>query len=339
MLKYLLLIPLLSLGQFYKYATIYGGGSLNSTMTPIETYDYNNGQLIETTLNDGANYRFQIGIKKLSRYKFEKKPKFYYDGNEQNATIFRSSVSGLEYLFQYERIKDRGTEFENHDIWLRYLGEHTSTKIQSSNNGYIDLNYKSLDVRYKHDFKRFRASLGSVVRYHPIYNLNPFKDDFPNADDFEVVATELGYVSEFYFIDENNNGHLDRLEQSFYRWILNGNIVAQNTAQFQDYYTTIPAKYNRDILAELGNQYTLSGVVGISYYLHLDRFFVLAYGNYFFINNKLTEYGSETNDYDFGLIGNLKLNKSFSLYSQLEYLNYFDRENYTINLGINLIII
>ena len=111
MLKYLLLIPLLSLGQFYKYATIYGGGSLNATMTPIETYDYTNGQLIETTLDDGANYRFQIGIKKLSRYKFEKKPKFYYDGNEQNATIFRSSVSGLEYLFQYERIKDRGTDF------------------------------------------------------------------------------------------------------------------------------------------------------------------------------------------------------------------------------------
>jgi hypothetical protein len=340
MIRFLfLLLPLLSFGQFYKYSTIYAGGSINATMTPIETYDYTNGQLIETTPDDGANYRYFIGIKKLSRYKFEKKPKFYYDGKEQNATLFRSSVSGFEYLLQYEQIKQFGREYKNHDIWLRYLGEHTSTKIQSSNNGYIDLNYKSLDIRYKRDFKRFRASLGSVLRYHPIYGLNPFKNDFPNYDDFQAVSTQLGYVSEFWFIDENNNENLDRFEQSFYRWILDGDTVAQNTAQFQDYYATIPAQYNRDKLAELGNQYTLSGVIGISYYLYLDKFFILAYGNYFFINHKLTEYGSDTNDYDFGIIGNLKLSKSFSLYSQLEYLNYFDRENYTINLGINFIII
>ena len=339
MLKYLLLIPFLSFGQFYKYATIYGGGSINANIAPIETYDYNNCQLVETTPNDGANYRYFIGVKKLSRYKFEKKPKFYYDGNEKNATLFRSSVGGFEYLLQYEKIKQFGREYNNHDVWLRYLGKNTSTKIQSSNNGYIDLNYKSLDIRYKHDLRHIQLSAGTVLRYHPIYGLNPFKTDFPNYNDFEAVATELGYISEFWFIDENNNANLDRFEQSFYRWILNGDTIAQNTAQFQDYYSTIPAQYNKDKLAELGNQYTISGVVGISYYIHLDNFFILAYGNYFFINKKLTEYGSDTYDYDFGIIGNLKLTRSFSLYSQLEYLNYFDRENYTINLGINLIII
>ena len=242
-------------------------------------------------------------------------------------------------MLQYEKIKQFGREYNNHDVWLRYLGKNTSTKIQSSNNGYIDLNYKSLDIRYKHDLRHIQLSAGTVLRYHPIYGLNPFKTDFPNYNDFEAVATELGYISEFWFIDENNNANLDRFEQSFYRWILNGDTIAQNTAQFQDYYSTIPAQYNKDKLAELGNQYTISGVVGISYYIHLDNFFILAYGNYFFVNHKLTEYGSDTYDYDFGLIGNLKVTKTFSLYSQLEYLNYFDRENYTINLGINLILI
>ena len=33
------------------------------------------------------------------------------------------------------------------------------------------------------------------------------------------------------------------------------------------------------------------------------------------------------------------LNRLLSFYTQLEYLKYFNRENYTINLGINLIII
>lgn len=334
-----LLLPLLSFGQFYKYSTIYMGGSVNSTIQPLETYTYANGQLIETTNTDETNYRYFIGIKKLSRFKYEKKPKFYYDGTEKNASLKRSPVDRFEYLLQYERVKQFGREYDNHTIWFRYIGEHTSTKIESSNNGYVDLQYKSLDLRFKRDLKNFRATLGGIMRYHPVYSLNPFKMDFPNSNDFEAVAEALGYQKEFWFIDSNTNGHLDRLEQSFFRWILNGNIVADNTAQFQQYYATIPAVYNRDKLAELGNQYTLSGVVGLSYYIYQDNFFILAYGNYFFVNHKLTEYGSETNDYDFGITTNYKLTKTLSLYTQLEYLRYFDRENYTINLGINLIII
>ena len=334
-----LLLPLLSFGQFYKYSTIYMGGSVNSTIQPLETYTYANGQLIETTNTDETNYRYFIGIEKLSRVKYEKKPKFYYDGTEKNASLKRSPVDRFEYLLQYERVKQFGREYDNHTIWFRYIGEHTSTKIESSNNGYVDLQYKSLDLRFKRDLKNFRATVGGIMRYHPVYSLNPFKMDFPNSNDFEAVAEALGYEKEFWFIDSNTNGHLDRLEQSFFRWILNGNIVADNTAQFQQYYATIPAVYNRDKLAELGNQYTLSGVVGLSYYIYQDNFFILAYGNYFFVNHKLTEYGSETNDYDFGITTNYKLTKTLSLYTQLEYLRYFDRENYTINLGINLIII
>jgi predicted porin len=117
------------------------------------------------------------------------------------------------------------------------------------------------------------------------------------------------------------------------------NVVAQNTAQFQQYYATIPEQYNKEKLAELGNQHTGSGVVGLSYYFYKDNFFILAYGNYFFYNHKLTEHGSETSDYDYGVIANYKLTKSISLYTQLEYLRYFDRENHTVNIGINLIII
>jgi len=339
MLKYLLLIPFLSFGQFYKYATIYGGGSLNATMTPIETFEYN-GELVNTTDNDGANYRFQIGIKKLSRYKFEKKPKFYYDGNEQNATIFRSSLNGFEYLLEYEKIKDRGLEFDNHKIWFRYLGENTSTKIESSSNGYIDLSYKSLDIRLKRNIKHFRASLGSVLRYHPIYGVNAFKNDFSNYNNFDVTINQLGYYSESSFIDANNNGFMDRFEQTQTLWFnADGDTIANSTGQMQNIYGHLVTDYNKEWINEQGNQYTLSGVLGLSYYLQKDTFFLLAYGNYFFVNKKLTEYGSETNDYDFGLIGNLKLTKAFSLYSQLEYLNYFDRENYTINLGINILII
>ena len=335
-----LLLPFLSFGQFYKYATVYGGGALNATMTPIETFDYNGNELVNTTNNSGANYRYFIGIKKLSRYSFEKKPRFYYDGNEENATVFRSSLNGFEYLLEYEKIKDRGTEFNNHKIWFRYLGDNTTTKIESSSNGYIDLSYKSLDMRFKRDIRQLRASLGSVLRYHPIYGLNPFKIDFPNYNDFNATIDELGYYSESGFLDDNENGYMDRWEDAYMLWMdSDGDTVASSTAQMQNMYGSLVTDYNRNWANNKGNQYTVYGVLGLSYYLHLDNFFVLAYGNYFFINKKLTEYGSETNDYDFGVIGNLKVTKALSLYSQLEYLNYFNRENYTINLGINILII
>tara|TARA_R100001594_G_scaffold114982_1_gene149801 strand:+ start:312 stop:1337 length:1026 start_codon:yes stop_codon:yes gene_type:complete len=341
MIKYLfLLLPLLSFGQFYKYSTIYAGASLNATAPAVETYQYLNNQLIETTNENGYNYRYQIGIKKISRYKFEKKPKFYYDGTEKNASIYRSPIDNFEYVLQYERIKDRGLEFENYDLWFRYVGEYYTIKIQQSNNGYVNLQYKAIDLRLKRDFKAIRATFGAAVRNYPIYNINAFKNDFPNYNDFNTTISDLGYFSESSFIDANMNGYMDRWEQAQTFWLnSNGDTVANSTQQMQDIYSNIVSDYNRNWINQQGNQNTLSAVVGLSYYKYIDNFFILIYGNYFLYNHALTEYATTSNDYDFGMLGNWKLNKWFSFYSQLEYLKYFNRENYTINFGINLILI
>jgi len=343
MLKYLiyiLLIPLLSFGQFYKYSTIYMGGSMNAIAPAIETYQYTNGQLIETTDNNGYNYRYQIGIKKISRYKWEKKPKYYYDGKEKNTSIYRSPVDKFEYLLQYERVKERSLEFENYDLWFRYVGENYIVKIQQSNNGYVDLQYKALDFRFKHDFKDFRATIGTIIRNYPIYDVNAFKNEFPNYNNFHQTINQLGYYSESSFVDGNNNGFMDRWEQAQTLWLNNnGDTIANSTSQMQDIYGNIVSDYNRNWATEQGNQNTLSAVVGLSYYKYFNNFFILLYGNYFVYNHGLTEYATTSNDYDFGLVGNLKLTKWFSLYSQLNYLKYFNRENYTINFGINFIII
>ena len=61
----LILLPFVGYGQFYKYSTIYGGMSLQSEIAPIETYQYINNELIETTPDLGDNYRYFIGIKKI----------------------------------------------------------------------------------------------------------------------------------------------------------------------------------------------------------------------------------------------------------------------------------
>ena len=330
-LIYILIVPLFSFGQFYKYATIYAGGSLSQSIPPVENYQYINNQLIETTNDIDYNYRYQIGIKKISRYKFERKPKYYYDGKEKNASIYRSPVDKFEYVLQYERIKDRG---------FRYIGKYFTIKTQQSNNGYVDLQYKALDIRLKYDFKELRATFGAVARYYPIYNVNAFKNDFSNYNDFHYTIHELGYYSESSWIDGNMNGYFDRWEDATTIWFnQNGDTVANSTSQMQNIYGDIVSNYNKDWADRQGNQKTLSTVVGLSYFKQLDNFFILIYGNYFFYNHNITDYATDTNDFDFGIITNLKLTKSISLYSQLDYLQYFGRENYTINFGINLIII
>ena len=309
-------------------------------MQPIETYIYNNGELIETTNDDGSNYRIQIGIKKISRYKFEKKPKFYYDGTESNASIHRSPLGGFEYLFQYEKIKDRGSEYENSDMWLRRVGRHYTAKIQSTRNGYVDLKYNSVDARFKKDFKSLRFSIGIIFRNHPIYTVNAFKIDFPNYNNFQEVSNELGYSSESSWIDGNMNGYFDRWEQAITIWMnATGDTVAGSTSEFQQYYSELVTQYNQDWITEKGNQNSLANVVGLSYYKHWNKLFILAYGNYFFTNYHLTDYSTNTNDYDYGLILNYKLTKSFSIYTEITYLNYFNRTQKSINVGINFLII
>ena len=341
MLKYLLfLLPLFCSGQFYKYATIYAGGSMNAIAPPVQTFEYINNQLIETSNDISNNYRYQIGVKKIGRYKFEKKPKFYYDGQEKNASIYRSPVDKFEYLLQYEKIKDRQMEFDNYDLWLRYVGDSYILKIQQSDNGFVDLQYSALDIRYKHDFKHLRATFGIVIRNYPIYNVNAFKNDYPEYNNFQQTISELGYYSESGYIDANFNGYMDRWEQGFTQWVnADGDTIANSTQQMQSIYGNIVSDYNRKWKEEQGNQNTISNIIGLSYYRHFENFFIMIYGNYFLYNYGLTEYATTSNDYDFGLIGNLKLSKWLSLYSQINYLKYFGRENYTVNFGINLIII
>ncbi|QDP54462.1 MAG: hypothetical protein GOVbin7581_44 [Prokaryotic dsDNA virus sp.] len=336
----ILLFPLLSFGQFYKYSTVYGGYSMNSTMQPVETYQYINNELIETTNEFGSNYRYQIGIKKIGRYKFEKKPKFYYDGKENNATIHRSPIGNFEYLLQYEKIKDRGIEYTNSDFWFRYTGKNYIAKIQSSNNGYVDLNYKLVDLRFKANFSDFQATLGVIGRNHRVYSINPFKRDFPNYNNFDSIQEQLGIQSESAFVDANMNGYMDRWEDAYTIWTnQDGDTIANSIQQAHNFYADYVEEYNKREMDLLGNQNTLSIVAGLSYYKYAENWFVLLYGNYLFKSFALTEYGHEGIDYDFGIIGNLKLTRILSLYTDINYLKYFDRKNYSINLGLNLLII
>ena len=325
----------------FKYATFYGGVGLNNSLNEANTYTIQNNILTETSIDNKFNYRISYGFRRLARLNFEHKGKSYIEGTETKWGMFRSSLlNGLEYNLSYENVRDRGLAFSNSDYWLRYLGSFYQLKLQSTNLEGIDLKYQQIDLRLKTDVKAFRFTMGATYRFHNAYGINPFEIDFSTSDDFLSVAEELGYYSEYYFIDANNNLHLDREEQSFYRWFYNGNVIAETTSEFFKYqYSGIINRYNRDQIDLLGIQQTLSAVVGFNYYKYNDTYHTLIWCNVLPYNKPITSYGySGAIDYEVGALVQKDITKNMAFYLEAVYLSYFNRENYTIKTGLNYII-
>lgn len=325
----------------FKYGTFYLGIGLNNSLNEANTYTIQNGLLTETSIDNKYNYRWSYGFRRLARLNFEQKGKSYIDGSETKWGMFRSSLlNGLEYNFSYENVRDRGLTFSNSDYWLRYLGGFYQLKFQAANLQGIDLKYQQIDLRLKKDIKSFRISIGGIWRFHNAYNINPFERDFNSNESYENIAEQLGYYNEFYFLDVNNNAHLDREEQSFYRWFFDGNIIAETTSEFFKYhYSGIINTYNKEQIELLGTQNTLSAVVGVNWYKYNDTYHTLLWCNVLPYNKPITEYGySGGIDCEVGALIQKEMTENLAFYLEGVYLSYFDRENYVIKTGLNYII-
>jgi len=325
----------------FKFSTFYVGMGLNSTINESNTFTIQDNILTETSIDNKYDYRYSFGFRRLARLNFEHKGKAYIDGTETTWGRFRSSlITGLEYNFNYERLRDRGIVYNNENYFIRYIGNIYQLKIESANLEGVDLQYNELDIRLKANIKAFKLSLGVLYRFHKAYGLNPFNKY--NGDDFINVANELGYNNHLYFNDLNNNNFQDRLEQSFYLWINpQGDTIADNNSEFMKYhYSDIINNYNRNEIKKLGTQQTYSTILGVSYYKYNDSYNVLIWSNIIPYNNPVTEYGySGAIDYDLGALIQKKINNNLSFYLEATYLNYFKRKNYNIKCGINYIII
>ena len=249
-------------------------------------------------------------------------------------------MNGLEYNFSFEKIRDRSIEYENTNIWTRYLGKYYQIKLESTKLQGIDLRYKSIDLRFKADIKAFQATFGVVGRFHPAHGVEPFKRDFSTNNEFQQIANNLGYENQFYFNDANGNGLVDRLEQYFYRWIYNGQVIAETTNEFFKYqYSNIINQYNREQIDLLGTQTTMSMVIGLNWYKYNDNFHTLIWLNVLPQHKALTQYGYKSGiDYDFGASIQKNINNNISVYMEIVYLSFFDKQNYTVNTGLNYII-
>ncbi len=300
--------------DFLKYGTVYGAGDISNSIEAAEpTYFlrtnpdgsiYSIPDVVDNTPSFPYDYRYGFGIRKLARFDYERKPKNFYDGTEEQLVFGAptSAVQGLEYQFHYEKERWRGEDFTNFNYFLKHTGKYHIVKIQSREVGKINLNYKSAEVRGRLPIgKKFSISAGVIARGHErAYGYNPFEiwlnetqiamdgDGNPiigpdgNPQEFPInqwyaLGFEYGYDDISYTsTDENGNVTQD------WCWVdADGNQVAHSDLSFrEDVMPGLINRFNGEAWDMLDPWIEVAPIVGMDFYHYDKDFWLHAYANY-----------------------------------------------------------
>ena len=371
--------------DFIKYGTIYGAGDINNSIeareqsffvrTPPGASLYDIPVVVDNTPDYPFDYRYGIGIRKLARFSYERKPKNFYDGTEEQLA-FRaptSALTGLEYQFHFENERWRGEDFQNHRIFLKHTGKYHIAKFESREVDKINLEYVSGEVRARLPItNKFSISAGAIYRMHErAYGYNPIEiwlnetqtyTDPNNGNTFEyplntwyTLGFEYGYTDHYTTYTDINTG------QETNDWIWkneNGEIVAYTDLEFREnVFTDLMNRYNQEKWEELDNFAEIAPIVGFDYFHNKGKFWLHAYGNYilpyhsYVQGNKDFSYlqreswglgghndqlaDKQWDDYSAGVSVGWKLNKSLGIFAEGEYSKMWDSELFQTTFGIN----
>ena len=103
--------------NFFNNATMYLSLSSN---TPVL-----NTEFVE---ND---YKYSLGLRKIALFGYQDRERFYTGGESSltdKATI--GAVNGWEYLFNVDATRNRGLEFLDSHLWLKWSNNNFITKFK-----------------------------------------------------------------------------------------------------------------------------------------------------------------------------------------------------------------
>ena len=370
--------------DFLKYGTVYGAGDISNSIEAEEnTYFvrtnedgslYSIPDVVDNTPDYPFDYRIGIGIRKLARFSYERKPKNFYDGTEEQLTFSAptSALKGLEYQLHWENERWRGEDFQNHRLFIKHTGKYHIVKAESREVDKINLEYVSGEVRARLPIgKKFSISAGAIYRTHKrAYGYNPIEiwlnetetyyDQYGNpfegsANPWYTLGFEYGYTDHFTQYTDINTGVTTQ------DWIwkdADGNIVAYTDLEFREnVFTDLMNRYNNEKWEELDDFAEVAPIVGFDFYHYKGKFWLHAYGNYilpyhtYIQGNKDFSYlqreswgkGGHNNeladqqwdDYSAGLNMGWKINKHLGVFMEGEYSKMWDSELFQTTFGLN----
>ena len=296
--------------DFLKYGTVYGAGDISNSVEASEpTYFLRTNQdgslysipdVVNNTEIFPYDYRYGFGIRKLARFNYERKPKNFYDGTENQLAFSAptSAVQGLEYQFHFEKERWRGQDFKNHNFFLKHTGKYHIVKIQSRQVGKINLNYNSAELRARLPIgKKFSISAGAIVRGHErAYGYNPIEiwlneteivtDE--QGNEFEVpinqwyqLGRDNGYTDIFYTQTSTTPYGGETVTQDWCWVDENGVQVAHSDLDFRERVMPILMnEFNGRAWDLLDPWIEVAPIVGVDFYHYKRNFWLHAYANY-----------------------------------------------------------
>ena len=367
--------------DFLKYGTVYGAGDVSNSVEErqssffVRTGDgdglYDIPIVVDNTPDYPFDYRVGFGIRKLARFDYERKPKNFYDGTENQLAFYAptSAFKGLEYQFHIEKERFRGDMFDNHRFFLKHTGKYHIVKAESREVSKINLKYQSAEVRARLPIgKKFSISAGAIYRTHDrAYGYNPIEIwlnetiqydfdpgvDYP-ANPWYTLGFEYGY-DDIYYTSTDEAGN----ETSDWYWIdEDGNRVADNDLEFREtIFTDLMNRYNNeawDLLDAFGE---VAPIVGFDFYHYKNKFWLHAYGNYilpyhkYIKGDEAVSYLNRNNwgkggliqdsdleqweDYSAGVNLGWKISKHLGVFIEGEYSKMWDSELFNTSFGLN----
>tara|TARA_R110001606_G_scaffold144166_3_gene283619 strand:+ start:415 stop:1638 length:1224 start_codon:yes stop_codon:yes gene_type:complete len=366
--------------DFLKYGTVYVAGDISNSIEAAEpTYFlrtnpdgslYSIPEVVDNTPVYPFDYRYGFGIRKLARFNYERKPKNFYDGTEEQLTFSAptSALPGLEYQFHFEKERWRGEDFTNYNFFIKHTGKHHIVKVQTREVGKINLNYSSAEVRGRLPIgEKFSISAGAILRGHErAYGYNPVEiwlnetDEFGNPiNQWYQLGREYGYTDIFYTqtsTDYNTGG--ETVIQDWCWVDADGNQVAHSDLDFRE--SVMPGlmnRFNGEAWDLLDPWMEIAPIVGIDFYHYENRFWVHAYANYilplhtYVAGEKEFSYLNRNNwgrggliedteleqwsDYSFGTSLGFKVNKNLGVFVDGEFSKMWDSKLYQTTFGLN----
>ena len=369
--------------DFLKYGTIYAAGDIRNAYEnsrkdffverPEDGDLYAIPRVIEVTEYYPFDYRYGVGIRKLGRFGYERKPGNFWTGNQyresqQALSAPTSAVDGFEYLFHFEKERLRGEEWNNFRYFLRHTGKYHIAKIESRSQGAFDFEYKSAELRARLPIgKKFSISAGAIYRTHSrAYGYNPIEiwlneteiDQFGNeypANPWYSLGYEYGYTDHATTYTDVATG-----EETF-DWIWRneqGNIVAYSDLDFRNtVFRDLINRYNNEAWDGIGDFGVVSPIVGADFYHYKGNFWLHGYANYLpgyhkyvsgdadfsYLNRNnwgkgglvQDAEGEQWEDYQFGINFGWKIGKNLGVFAEGEYNKMWDSEFFNSTFGIN----
>ena len=370
--------------DFIKYGTVYAAGDISNSIEAAEpTYFlrtnpdgsiYSIPDVVDNTPIYPFDFRYGFGIRKLARFDYERKPKNFYDGTEDQLVFSAptSAVTGLEYQFHFEKERWRGEDFKNHNFFLKHTGKYHIVKIQSREVGKINLNFNSAELRARLPIgKKFSLSAGAIVRGHErAYGYNPIEIWLNetetyydgNGNPFEgsknpwyTLGFEYGYSDHFTTYTDVTTG------EETQDWIWkdeDGNQVASSDLDFREnIFPSLMNRFNGEAWDLLDPWMEVAPIVGLDFYHYKRDFWLHAYANYIlpyhsyiageeefsYLNRNNWGKGGliadneleQWDDYSFGASLGTKLGKNIGIFVEGEYSKMWDSKFYQTTFGFN----